>query len=204
MKRAMATRIMYVIASGATDRELLASGLAKVLADTHGLYAKTWRFHRDVGRDASIGLRLLLHQQGNDLACATDRIVERMRFLGLPAQGWRPSLWKPPMHHGPAWSAQEMIRCLAERHEAVARRINGVLQLAATDRATCDLLRQRIKAHEKAAWVLAEMGIAALIGEFFHPRRPPTRPRPLGPHGSAAPRAADSTFSRKARSPRWP
>jgi starvation-inducible DNA-binding protein len=195
---------MQVIARGAPDRELLARGLAKILADTHALYAKTWRFHRDIGIPASIVLRPLLHRQGNDLARATGGIVDRMRSLGLPAQGWQcPSLGKPPVHRGPTWSAKKMVGCLVDRHEAVARRIGGVLPLAegAADRATCDLLRQRLEAHEEAAWLLAEVGIAALVGEFLSPRRTPVRARPPGEPRSVATRRADPIASRNQRKP---
>ena len=171
---------MQVVASGATDRKSLARGLTKVLDDTHSLYAKTWRFHRDAGGPGSIVLRLLLAQQCRELGRGTDRIVQRIRSLGLPAQGWSPSLRKAPVHQGPVWSAKDMIGCLVERHESVARRIESVLRLSekAADRATCELLRQRIKAHEKAAWVLAKVGIIALVGEFFDRARLPFDPEP--------------------------
>lgn len=166
---------MQVIPSGTTKREAISRGLSRVLADTHALCAKTRRFGRDVRGHASIVLRPPLAGQCHELELAADRIAERMRALGVaaPRQHLRPSI--PPTHRSPTWTAEEMIGCLVERHETVARRIRSVLKLAenAADRTTCDLLRQRLDAHEKATWVLVQIGMVELIRDVI--ARPATR-----------------------------
>jgi starvation-inducible DNA-binding protein len=52
-----------------------------------------------------------------------------------------------------------MVRELVEGHEAVARTIRGVFQLAddANDQPTADLLTQRLQIHEKTAWMLRSL-----------------------------------------------
>jgi starvation-inducible DNA-binding protein len=165
---------MQVVARDITDRDSITGGLAKVLADTRALCAKTYRFQRDVGGPTFMVLRPLLKQQRDELELATDRIAERMRFLDLAAHLRRRILRKPLLHRGPEWTTKAMVSCLIARHETVARRAERVFGLAekATDRATCDLLRERIKAHERAIWVLVAAGIAALIGDRLDPRTP--------------------------------
>jgi starvation-inducible DNA-binding protein len=150
----------------------MARGLAKVFADTHALQAKSWRFQRDIAGPLSIVLRPVLQRQGKELGLATDRIAERMRSLGLAAHCPRLGPSIPGVHQGPVWTGMEMIDCLVGMHELVVHRTGKVLWLAeeAMDLATCDLLRQRIEAHEKAAWVLVGVGFADLLGEQFDPR----------------------------------
>jgi starvation-inducible DNA-binding protein len=156
---------MQVDTGGARDLESMGRGLSKLLADTHALDAKTRRFHRDVGDPEAAVLRPVLEQQRDELQLAAALIAERMSCLGVVAL--RPSgLFAPAaLHHGPAWTAREMIRCLAEGHEMAARRAHAVLRLAeeAHDSVTCDCLGRRVWAHEKAAWVLAAIGVAEFI-----------------------------------------
>jgi starvation-inducible DNA-binding protein len=59
---------------------------------------------------------------------------------------------KPP-------KALEMVRLLAEGHEAVARTARSIFPLAdaANDEPTADLLTQRLAAHEMAAWMLRSL-----------------------------------------------
>jgi starvation-inducible DNA-binding protein len=153
------------VTSSGTEREEIGRGLSRLLADTHALWAKTLRIRRDIGGHEGIVLRPLLARQCRELERATDRIAEHMRALGVaaPRQELRPLL--SPVHQGPTSTAEEMIGGLVQRHETVARRIRRVLRLAenAADRATCDLLRQRIDAHDEATWVLVQIATAELL-----------------------------------------
>ena len=55
--------------------------------------------------------------------------------------------------------AQDMIRRLVEGHETVARTARDVFGAADTarDQPSCDLLTQRMQAHEKTAWMLRSL-----------------------------------------------
>jgi starvation-inducible DNA-binding protein len=156
---------MQTNTGSATERESMARGLSKLLADTHALHAKTCRFHRDVGEPEAAALRPVLEQQRDELRLAADLIAERMSCLGVVAPR-PPGPFAPAApHQGPAWTAREMIRCLTEGHEMAARRAHAVLRLAeeAHDSVTCDCLGRRVWAHEKAAWVLAAIGVVEFI-----------------------------------------
>lgn len=155
---------MQIVACVTTDRDPIARGLARLLADTRALHAKTSRFCRDVAGPESVVLRPVLEQHCDELRLATDTIAERMGSRGVTV-ALPQDLAAPPAHQGPVWTVEEMIGCLAERHEMAARRAHDVLRLAeqAHDRATCDWLMQRIHAHEKTAWVLTAIGIAEWI-----------------------------------------
>jgi starvation-inducible DNA-binding protein len=52
-----------------------------------------------------------------------------------------------------------MIRILVAGHEAVAKTARKAFKPAdkANDQPTCDLLTQRLQAHEKAAWMLRSL-----------------------------------------------
>lgn len=162
---------MHAVAHGGTDRDAIARGLTRVLADTRALQAKTRRFARDAGGLASALLRPALERQGVELEVACELLTERVGSPGRPVL-IRSAIHRPLAHRGPHWRDAEMVSCLVATHEAVGRRADRVLKLAehARDWATCDLLTQRIDAHETTAWKLVPVGIVALVAELLDPR----------------------------------
>jgi starvation-inducible DNA-binding protein len=143
------------------QREAIASGLSKVLADTYTLYLKTHNFHWNVTGPMFQTLHLMFEQHYNELALAVDAVAERIRALGLPAPGTYKqfsSLSSIKEEDGVP-KAPDMIRLLVEGHEAVARTARGVFRTAeeANDQPTCDLLTQRMQIHEKTAWMLRSL-----------------------------------------------
>ena len=145
----------------AEQRQQIAEGLGRVLADSTVLYAKTHGFHWNVTGPMFNTLHLMFMEQYTELWTALDGIAERIRSLGFPAPyGSRAlaSLTSIPETQGnPA--ALEMVRELVGGHEAVARTIRAVFQLAeaANDQPTADLLTQRLQIHEKTAWMLRSL-----------------------------------------------
>ena len=142
----------------AAQREKIAGGLSKVLADTYTLYLKTHNFHWNVTGPMFQTLHLMFEQHYNELALAVDLVAERIRALGYPAPGTYKqfaSLSSIKEEDGVP-KAQEMIKLLVEGHEAVARTARTVFKSAeeANDQPTCDLLTQRLQIHEKTAWML--------------------------------------------------
>ncbi|MFN9055942.1 MAG: Dps family protein, partial [Cyanobacteriota bacterium] len=145
----------------AEQRQQIAEGLGRVLADSTVLYSKTHGFHWNVTGPMFNTLHLMFMEQYTELWTALDGIAERIRSLGFPAPyGSRAlaSLTSIPETQGnPA--ALEMVRELVGGHEAVARTIRAVFQLAeaANDQPTADLLTQRLQIHEKTAWMLRSL-----------------------------------------------
>ena len=143
------------------DRQAIADGLARLLADTYTLYLKTHNFHWNVTGPLFNTLHLMFETQYNELALAVDEIAERIRALGHPAPGSYAAYAKLssiPEEEGVP-SATEMIRQLVAGQEAVVRTAREVFPTAeqAGDEPTADLLTQRMQVHEKTAWMLRSL-----------------------------------------------
>jgi starvation-inducible DNA-binding protein len=145
----------------AEQRQQIAAGLGRVLADSTVLYSKTHGFHWNVTGPMFNTLHLMFMEQYTELWTALDGIAERIRSLGFPAPYGSSALASltsiPETQGNPA--ALEMVRELVGGHEAVARTIRAVFRLAeeANDQPTADLLTQRLQVHEKTAWMLRSL-----------------------------------------------
>lgn len=142
-------------------RKRVAGELSKVLADTYTLYLKTHNYHWNVVGPMFSTLHLLFEQQYTELALAVDMIAERIRALGEPAPGsYRQfselSVIKEDDGHP---NATEMIRRLVDDNQTVVHTAYACLPLVleAGDQPTADLLSERIRTHEKAAWMLRSL-----------------------------------------------
>ncbi|MCG8597912.1 MAG: DNA starvation/stationary phase protection protein [Kiloniellales bacterium] len=143
------------------QRQAIAEGLSRVLADSYTLYLKTHNFHWNVTGPMFQTLHTMFELQYTELATAVDEIAERIRALGQPAPGSYQQfakLSKVTEETGTP-SAEEMIRQLVEAHETVARTARSVFPTAeaASDEPTADLLTQRLQIHEKTAWMLRSL-----------------------------------------------
>ena len=69
------------------NRQKLAEGLSKLLADSYTLYLKTHNFHWNVKGPMFQTLHLMFEGQYTELATAVDLVAERIRALGYPAPG---------------------------------------------------------------------------------------------------------------------
>lgn len=143
------------------DRQDIAQGLSKLLADTYTLYLKTHNFHWNVTGPMFQTLHLMFETQYTELALAVDVIAERIRSLGVYAPGTYKqfaNLSSIKEEEGIP-KAQEMIRLLVEGQEAVVRTARSLYEVVekANDEATADLLTQRIQLHEKTAWMLRSL-----------------------------------------------
>ncbi len=143
------------------NREEIAQGLSRLLADTYTLYLKTHNFHWNVTGPMFQTLHLMFETQYTELALAVDVLAERIRSLGFPAPGTYKqfvALSSIKEEEGVP-KAEEMIKLLVEGQEAVVRTARSLFPAAeaANDEATADLLTQRIQLHEKTAWMLRSM-----------------------------------------------
>lgn len=140
------------------ERTEIAEHLSRLLADTYTLYLKTHSYHWNVTGPMFPTLHLLFEQQYNELALAVDEIAERIRALGAPAPGSykQYAALSSVTEADGVPAATEMIRDLVAGHETVVRTARSGLPVAerAGDQPTADLLSERMRLHEKAAWML--------------------------------------------------
>ena len=145
----------------AKQREAIAAGLSRVLADTYTLYLKTHNFHWNVTGPMFQTLHLMFETQYNELALAVDLVAERIRALGVTAPGTYKQFAQLSSitEDDGVPQAKDMIRRLVDGHETVARTAREVFSAAeaASDQPTCDLLTQRMQVHEKTAWMLRSL-----------------------------------------------
>lgn len=145
----------------AEQRQQIADGLGRLLADTWVLYGKTHGFHWNVTGPMFTSLHTLFETQYNELWDSLDEIAERIRALGLPAPFGDSALTKLASleEAGSIPAAMDMVKQLVADHEAVARTARSVFEIAdaANDQPSADLLTQRLQVHEKTAWMLRSL-----------------------------------------------
>ncbi len=141
-----------------SDRQAIAEGLSRLLADTYSLYLKTHYFHWNVTGPMFHSLHQMFEEEYTELSQAVDDIAERIRTLGAVAPGSYSEYAElssvPETREVP--QAQEMVRLLVEGNEAVVRTARAAFPAAerAGDESTVDLLTERMRTHEKTAWML--------------------------------------------------
>lgn len=134
------------------------SHLSRFLADTYVLYLKTQNFHWNLKDPRFYSLHLLFETQYKDLADAVDEIAERIRMLhqATPAS-MREFLKLTHLKEAAgSYTGDKMIAELCQDHKEIAAflrtHIEAVQKLG--DEGSADLMIQRLRIHEKAAWFL--------------------------------------------------
>ncbi len=151
---------MTAINIGIDDKARLeiAESLKNLLADTYTLYLQTHNFHWNVTGINFRELHLMFEEQYNELAEAVDDIAERIRTLDVAAPATYKEFAKlsaiKEVEGVP--SAKDMVDLLTKGHEQVIRTARKVLALAedAGDESTSSLVSDRMREHEKIAWML--------------------------------------------------
>lgn len=140
------------------NREVIAKGLSKVLADSYMVYLKTHNYHWNVTGEHFNSLHVQFEVQYTELATAIDEIAERIRSLGYRAPGsFREYAELTAIKEDTDQpKAMEMVRRLAVDNETILRTAREALPACqqADDEATIDLLTQRLHVHSKTAWML--------------------------------------------------
>ena len=143
------------------DRDRIAAGLSRLLADTYTLYLKTHNFHWNVEGPMFQTLHTLFMQQYTEAWNAIDLVAERIRSLGHYAPGTYKEYLKLARikETDGVPKARKMVELLIEGQEAVVRTARELLPIAerADDQPTLDLLTQRMQVHEKNAWMLRSL-----------------------------------------------
>lgn len=143
------------------DRKRITQGLSRLLADSYTLYLQTHNFHWNVTGPQFRELHLMFEEHYTELATAVDEIAERIRTLDAPAPGTYKAFAElssiEEVDGVP--SASDMVRILTQAHEQVVKTCRDVLGIAqgADDESTSALVSDRMRIHEKTAWMLRAM-----------------------------------------------
>lgn len=146
------------IGINAAAREEIAEGLKRLLADSYTLYLQTHNFHWNVTGPQFRELHLMFEEHYTEMATAVDDIAERIRTLDVAAPGTYKAFAKlssiEEVEGVP--SAAEMVDLLTQGHEQVVKTGRAVLKLAqdAEDESSAALVSDRMRIHEKTAWML--------------------------------------------------
>ncbi len=136
----------------------IVSKLSTFLADHAVLYMKTLNFHWNMIGPHFFVFHRLLEEQYTELAISLDEIAEHIRSFDRLAPGsMQEFLQLARLKESPnTLSQDEMIYELIASNEMMSENCSELIAFA--DRckapATTDLLTQRLKIHEKAAWLL--------------------------------------------------
>ncbi len=146
------------IGISSANRQQIANGLSHLLADSYTLYLQTHNFHWNVTGPRFRDLHLMFEEHYTELATAVDDIAERIRTLDVAAPGTYKAfaaLSQVEEVDGVP-SAEEMVDILTRGHEQVVKTCRQVLKLAAQadDESTVALVGDRMRIHEKTAWML--------------------------------------------------
>jgi starvation-inducible DNA-binding protein len=140
------------------NRTEISDGLKKLLADSYTLYLQTHNFHWNVTGPQFRELHLMFEEHYTELAVAVDDIAERIRTLDVPAPGTYKEFSKlssiKEVDGVP--SSTKMVELLTQGHEQVIKTCRAVLKTAqnADDESTAALVSDRMRVHEKTAWML--------------------------------------------------
>jgi|TARA_R110000851_G_scaffold90253_4_gene197044 starvation-inducible DNA-binding protein len=143
------------------DRLKIADGLKSLLADSYTLYLQTHNFHWNVTGIHFRELHLMFEEHYTELALAVDDIAERIRTLDVAAPGTYKEFARlssiKEIEGVP--SSADMVDLLTKGHEQVIKTARQVLKLAqaAEDESTVALVSDRMRIHEKTAWMLRAM-----------------------------------------------
>jgi starvation-inducible DNA-binding protein len=143
------------------NREKIAEGLKRLLADSYTLYLQTHNFHWNVTGPQFRELHLMFEEHYTELATAVDEIAERIRTLGVAAPGTYKAFAElssiQEVEGVP--DAKEMVSLLTKGHEQVVKTCREALGPAqkSNDESSASLISDRMRIHEKTAWMLRAM-----------------------------------------------
>jgi|GEM_PF-236300 len=140
------------------DTKAAAQSLGRVLADSYVLLLKTQNVHWHVVGGAFVGVHTLTEQQYNELFLAVDEIAERIRALGAAAPGTMADYLKIARLKEGLGGADDasMVRGLVDAHAEMSDLLRKEIDIMddLDDYGSEDLLVQRLRVHEKSAWML--------------------------------------------------
>ena len=156
--KGVAKMSMIDIGINEQDRTQIAEGLKCLLADSYTLYLQTHNFHWNVTGSQFRELHLMFEEHYTELAVAVDDIAERIRTLDVAAPGTYKAFADLSSINEVEGvpTANDMVEILTHSHEQVVKTCRKVLELAqsANDESSAALISDRMRIHEKTAWML--------------------------------------------------
>ncbi len=144
------------------QREEIAAQLSILLADSYTLYLQSHNYHWNITGPQFRELHLMFEEHYTELALAVDEIAERIRALGAFAPATYAAFGQLSgiKEQDDVPEASEMIKRLTDGHETVVRTCRNALKVAqsADDESTAGLISDRMRVHEKVAWMLRSIG----------------------------------------------
>ncbi len=132
--------------------------LKKVLADSYTLALKTQNYHWNVEGENFSALHALFEAQYGEISAAVDDVAERIRALGEKSPGSFTAFAKlKSISEGDAeLDAFGMVKDLYKSNLQMVETLKAAFAKSdkAGDEGTSDLYVGRLRAHEKAAWML--------------------------------------------------
>jgi starvation-inducible DNA-binding protein len=146
----------------------IAQGLSRVWSETHILRLQARDLQRRLRGPVCNTLGILLGQQQEELRRAEAKLATRVREVrgGTRRAARRPLEARSSVTSDDTMRAvDERVVCLAQAHESAALAARSARRLAeeVDDLPSFKLLAQRADVHEKAAWMLASMGVGAMV-----------------------------------------
>lgn len=136
----------------------IASELSTFLADTYLVYVKSQNFHWNVTDPRFHSLHEFFEDQYKDLADAADLIAERIRAVGEKSPGsMREFLELSRLSESDnKLSADEMLKTLLNDHNSIIGWLRNAIEQTTAwgDQGTADLYIERLRVHEKTAWMI--------------------------------------------------
>lgn len=140
------------------NAQQIIQGLSQTLADTFTLNLLTKNFHWNVIDPRFAMLHKLFDEQYEELNDAIDEIAERIRMLKgrTPASLREYIAMTTISENDKELTGNEMIGHLLSAHEKIIKHIRPLIEESQKlgDEGTGDLYIQRLRNHEKMAWML--------------------------------------------------
>jgi len=150
-----------MVKSAVLDRgnaQQIIQGLSQTLANTFTITLLTKNFHWNVIDPRFIMLHELWDKQYEELSDAIDELAERIRKLKgrTPASLQEYINMTTIAENDTQLTANEMILQLLRGHEKIIKHIRPLIEESQKfgDEGTGDLYIQRLRSHEKMAWML--------------------------------------------------
>lgn len=142
-----------------TNTKQSCEALKQVLADTYILTIKIQNVHWNIEGDGFIAIHKHLDEQYEDLSEAVDEIAERIRALGENTPASMQSfldLTRLEESQAAIKGVKPGIKALVADHERMSELMTEHIALLdqENDYGTVDLLTDRIRVHDKFAWLL--------------------------------------------------
>lgn len=141
-----------------SNAQQVVQGLSQTLADTFTINLLTKNFHWNVIDPRFAMLHKLFDKQYEELSEAVDEIAERIRMLkGRTPASMREYISMTTINENDTeLTGNEMIDQLLRSHEKIIKHLRPLIEESQKlgDEGTADLYIQRLRSHEKMAWML--------------------------------------------------